>query len=559
MQKLVVNAIEAEARNIWIEVDLQSLRLEVRDDGCGISPHDMFHIGQKNTTSKVGSKLSTEAENPEYKGESLASLAQISELRITTKSAAYSQESFKRIKGGKVEEFVHRLTKKGVQGTCVQLRDIFFNLPVRKKQMLSDKTWKAQLRHLLIRRLQRFALLYPAKAVVLFEAEAKKPLYKFNSCATLKAAFQQTFGLGFHLVPLREQSNGGEFALHGFVGDTKELCATNRIQFVYLNGKVVETPKFVQRQIDTVFARATRLLDAKRVSGYPVYVVHIVCSPNKFDIAFNEALPVVSFHDWQTLAREVEAVFSTALGITVETQAESIGASIVASSRRRDKRKEKLSVLKRRQFSRAGRCDLGSSSSSGFKATRVPKEAFSECRVLSQVSNKFILIKHRNLLLCLDQHAMHERIRLETFQKEIEEKKQLASMIGIAQAKCSVSLGDDEFQLLKARHKHMQRWGWGWDVVDEDAKLLLVHHVPTVFKNRLDSVSHFRAFLHDQTNATPKSIKQAITTRSCRGAIKFGDELTMSQCVSLVRQLSECNNPFQCAHGRPSCVPLIYL
>ena len=558
MQKLVANAVEARAKRIRVDVDMQSLHLKVQDDGCGISPHDMLHIGHKNKTNKVGSSLSAAKENPEYKGESLASLAQIAEVCITTKSAAYSQESFKRIKGGEVKELSHRLSTRGVQGTCVELRDIFFNLPVRKKQMLADKTWKSQLRYLLIQRMQRFVLLHPDVSVQLVEAGSRKSLLSFTACKSMEEAFYQTFGNDFDIRILKE-SPEGEFKVCGFVASTKTVAVSSRIQFVFVNERAVATPRLVKREIEALFSRAMRELECKRPSGNPVFVIHISCSPRLFDTVFNEAIPTVTFHDWTPLLDKIKTIVSEALGLTSqgdEISRVQVGALNIQQSRAR--KKQKLSVLKRRKFARAGRCDLGSSSSSRFRDTRVPKAAFRECHVISQMSNKFVIIKHENLLLCIDQHAMDERIRLESFQREIEEKEQLASIIGTAQVKLGIGLGDDEIQLLRDRSQYLIKWGWRWQGLDDSARSLIVYQAPTVFGVPLRT-AHLRSFLYDATSSIPKSITNAIITRACRGAVKFGDRLSREQCITLVRKLSECANPFQCAHGRPSCVPLMYL
>ncbi|XP_028396314.1 DNA mismatch repair protein Mlh3-like [Dendronephthya gigantea] len=225
-----------------------------------------------------------------------------------------------------------------------------------------------------------------------------------------------------------------------------------------------------------------------------------------------------------------------------------------------------------------------------FKFT---KDHFSKMKVVGQVDNKFILCYYEgdgdNLLIIVDQHAADERVRLETFTKELyidrdepDTKRSLKS--SVLPTPCILSMSNHDVHLLQAFRAQLQRVGITFQdprPSSSDAQSsVCIKTVPSVFLSRAASDdraklrNEIKACIEDlvkeyiemmistkgtSTAALPRAITEVLNSQACHGAIRFGDPLSTDECVNLMTSLSKCDLPFQCAHGRPSMIPLVDL
>uniref|UniRef100_H3HC10 MutL C-terminal dimerisation domain-containing protein n=1 Tax=Phytophthora ramorum TaxID=164328 RepID=H3HC10_PHYRM len=186
----------------------------------------------------------------------------------------------------------------------------------------------------------------------------------------------------------------------------------------------------------------------------------------------------------------------------------------------------------------------------GDRPIKISKATLANLQVIRQVDRKFILVRadtpRGKLLLCIDQHAADERVRLEKLELD---------MFGRDGSLRRVEVQDHEPPLsLQMNFKERNR----------DEGRVLLHATPKVEK-RGTNVDDFRDFIQLLSNAgktylhsqiRPPAITRLLHSRACRSAIMFGDWLSVGQCKDLIEELKTCQLPFQCAHGRPSVVPL---
>ena len=245
--------------------------------------------------------------------------------------------------------------------------------------------------------------------------------------------------------------------------------------------------------------------------------------------------------------------------------------------------------------------------SSGLEG-QISKEALKNAQVISQVDNKFILVKidctrllpalKSEMLVIIDQHAADERIRIESLMEELcAPSEDLGS--GIATVKLdklvTFDVPPEELSLLQIYRPHFVNWGIMFTLsILPPAKTskslsssVTVHSLPPLIQERCKQeprllIQIIRAELwkvHDsnggvlaspsnrsqslkwleKTKSCPQGIIDMMNSRACRSAIMFNDILTQKQCELLVRKLADCKFPFQCCHGRPSMVPLVDL
>ncbi|CAL1272605.1 unnamed protein product [Larinioides sclopetarius] len=219
---------------------------------------------------------------------------------------------------------------------------------------------------------------------------------------------------------------------------------------------------------------------------------------------------------------------------------------------------------------------------------RFTQNCFNNLKVIGQVDCKFIACimeepnnnsKDSKLLILFDQHAVHERVRLEELIEdlyEMKENKKVVKTVPISPP-LDVTLEPDEMRLLRSYHLSLQ--DIGFEVIfPGDDSIVCVSSLPSCLVNQTNNqprkrISEAAALVEKiikewlnsvmQTRSTsavlPKTLNAVLNSQACRGAVKFGDPLDLSQCELLLDALSTCKLPFQCAHGRPSIAPILDL
>ncbi|KAG8194296.1 hypothetical protein JTE90_004527 [Oedothorax gibbosus] len=216
---------------------------------------------------------------------------------------------------------------------------------------------------------------------------------------------------------------------------------------------------------------------------------------------------------------------------------------------------------------------------------RFNSNSLSSSKVIGQVDCKFIACiiqdfsdnhKNQRLLTLLDQHAVHERIRLEELTDDLYEAKEDGKHIVKSQpitTPLTLTLDPSEIRLLFNYHSRLQDLGIFLNL-DDEARVISLPAcfvkdggqlrrkaddtcvlLEKIIKEWLSSLMQHRGV----SSLLPKTLGAVLNSQACRGAVKFGDPLNLTQCQDLVADLAHCNLPFQCAHGRPSIAPILDL
>ncbi|KAH7431260.1 hypothetical protein KP509_08G039800 [Ceratopteris richardii] len=202
----------------------------------------------------------------------------------------------------------------------------------------------------------------------------------------------------------------------------------------------------------------------------------------------------------------------------------------------------------------------------------ITKEALQKMQVLQQVDKKFIASVADNVLVMIDQHAADERIRLEQLRTEVLEQQHLSTLLDYP---TELGITMHEQQLLHTYKTQVEGWGWRFKLTDGTEKryseeeqcyytAVLVTAVPSILGESLINPKHLSEYLHqlmttDGISAPPPAVQRLLASKACRGAIMFGDTLLRSECQQLVEGLKRTALSFQCAHGRPTLVPIVNL
>jgi len=221
-------------------------------------------------------------------------------------------------------------------------------------------------------------------------------------------------------------------------------------------------------------------------------------------------------------------------------------------------------------------------------------DLFDKLTLVGQVDKKFIAMSmnknldpsadnpDKELLLLFDQHAVHERVRIEQLLEEHYPDK--SSVISTEIGAIEITLGGSDLRIVKSHLDQFAKFGLEFEDEEEicdrdkssESVKLKVIKVPTCFVMREDNdllnyrpspllklcrwlIEDIVAALRETrcVGVLPKTLNYVLNSRACRGAVKFGDSLSREKCRELMRELSQCQLPFQCAHGRPSIAPIV--
>ncbi|ETP33889.1 hypothetical protein F442_17651 [Phytophthora nicotianae P10297] len=222
----------------------------------------------------------------------------------------------------------------------------------------------------------------------------------------------------------------------------------------------------------------------------------------------------------------------------------------------------------------------------GEREIKVSKSTLAKLQVVRQVDRKFILVQadtsRGKLVLCIDQHAADERIRLEQLEEEMFGRDGSLRRVEIQKhgPPLVLRVNFKERKVLKQYEGLIKSWGFDFESVTSEPELFISMHrksesddktrvllyaTPKVEK-RAANADDFREFIqllasagetYSHSQIRPPVITRLLHSRACRSAIMFGDHLSLGQCRDLIEDLKTCQLPFQCAHGRPSVVPLV--
>ncbi|XP_031269217.1 DNA mismatch repair protein MLH3 isoform X2 [Pistacia vera] len=205
----------------------------------------------------------------------------------------------------------------------------------------------------------------------------------------------------------------------------------------------------------------------------------------------------------------------------------------------------------------------------------ISKNCLEYAKVLQQVDKKFIPIVAGGTLALIDQHAADERIRLEELRRKVlsEEGKTVTYL----DAEQELVLPEIGYQLLHNYAQQMKDWGWICNIHNQGSRsfkknLNLLHQRPTIVTllavpcilgvnlSDVDLLEFLQQLADtDGSSTVPPAVLRVLNSKACRGAIMFGDSLLPSECSLIVEELKHTSLCFQCAHGRPTTVPLVHL
>ncbi|TJY60928.1 DNA mismatch repair endonuclease MutL [Sinimarinibacterium sp. CAU 1509] len=577
VKELVENALDAGARHIEVELERGGVGLiRIRDDGSGIEPDQLTLALQRHATSKIASFEDLEQVGSlGFRGEALPSILSVSRLRLVSRVAgaehAWAVEGEGQLASGEPIPAAHPL------GTQIEVRDLFFNTPARRKFLKTEATEYRQAHQAMQRiALSRFDVGFALK-------HNQRRIWEFAPAASAsgrEARLAEICGREFvdHAVPLDEQRLG--MRLHGWVGLPSFARSQADLQFFYVNGRLVR-----DRLPSAALRRA--FADVMHSTHHPAYVLYLELDPASVDVNVHPQKTEVRFRDGGSvhdmlfaavhqLLRRVRpqdgATHDVALPSPLTAAPAVRSASSTPAWAARPQQQgfrygaaasgawsTQLAESRAEFGAGAGRATaaVGVAESASDSVRETPEsDEFPLGHALAQLQGVYVLAQNRHGLVLVDAHAAHERILYERLKGELDRGGIAAQSLLVPQR---LQLQEDEIEILEARREELARYGIVFD--RSGPETVLLRAVPPLLTEaaviellrelagddqRRESASHFGELLEAQ--------QRILADVACKAAIKANRKLSLAEMESLLRDMERTEMAGQCNHGRPTWI-----
>jgi DNA mismatch repair protein MutL len=563
VKELIENSIDAGARGIRVDLEQGGIRLiRITDDGGGIPREELALALSRHATSKVAELRDLESLSTlGFRGEALPSIASVARLFLTSTPAG--ARSGWRLAGDGSDVFAETEPAAHPPGTTVEVRDLFFNVPARRKFLRTERTEYLHCEdvvrtHAAVRPEIGFALRHNGRMVL------DLPAAGAGGGAERVAAL---LGEGFLDHAFEVEREGAGLRLRGWLGAPTQSRSQADQQFFFVNGRPVR---------DRVLAAAVRRAyrDVLYHGRHPVFVLFLELDPASVDVNAHPTKHEVRFRDgrlvhdfiFQTLHRAVAAVRPgddrpgaapspdprAGAGVPAAEPAE------VSAARPwpvRDTRWE-LPLPRVDEPSIEAYVDPPTTAyppplPADRHDTGTPPLGFA----LGQVADIFILAENARGLVLVDMHAAHERVTYERLKREWREARVTRQPLLVPE---TLAVTRAEADLVESSGGLLQDLGFELDRAGPETVTLRA--APALLQGRdvlrlvRDLLADLRSLGHaDRAEA---AVDAVLSTMACHGSIRAGRRLSIAEMNRLLRDMEATDNCGQCNHGRPTYVEL---
>lgn len=575
VKELVENSLDAGAARVGVEITGGGLdSIVVRDDGCGIPRQELTLAVAAHATSKIATLEELEAvESLGFRGEALASILAVA--RFAMASRCPGEEHGWRIAGAGVVDGQPPQPVAMPRGTKIEVHDLFFNTPARRKFMRKPST---EQRHV-EQRLRCLALARPEVALA-FSHDARRSfeLPSATDDVALAARVAAVCGREFidNALVIDEQRAG--LRLHGWVGLPAFARNQADLQYLFVNGRAVRD-KLLGHALRRAYA------DVLHSTRYPAFVLYLELDPARVDVNVHPAKTEVRFRDAAMVhdfmlgsvhgaIRRARPEISQHHVATFTVDDRGASAAAPDAPRHAGLGSTPRYAAPPRAGLALGRAPGGdwalADAMNGYHgypvpaaetspgAAGVPDRDYALGRPLAQLLGVYILAENRNGLVLVDAHAAHERVLYERLKAQLAAGEIPSQALLVPEA---MRLSEDEVERLVEEREKLGRLGFRYDRSGPQSILLrgvpplLAHADPVALLGTLargsaegDSRHHFDEALDAQ--------QRVLAGVACRGAIRANRHLTLAEMDALLRDMEHTQRSGQCNHGRPTWVQI---
>ncbi len=583
VKELLENSIDAGSKNISIALKQSGKEsIQVIDDGCGIPVDEVSLAFQKHFSSKIQSANDLEhLTTLGFRGEALGSIATVGRVLMITKVRGTETGYKIAIEGGQI----YSEGQVGApDGTNITVKNLFFNIPARRKFLKSDSVELAHCTDIVV----RYALAYPACRIkyshndqVILQTPGTNSLVDVIVACYDSQTARQVFPFSFTL-------EARSVKVHGLLGTPAIARPSRQAASLFVNQRYVQVKKIAE-------AVESGYHSLIMVNRYPFYVLLMEVPPDTIDVNIHPRKQVIRIEHEEEITQGLRDAIRDALSqhsfipgkevrsVEMPLQVPGMPPALVESplhasfditgdvhslktvpvippQETNKTTTQAMLNLDALQVGQKGTIRVTQSidqiPEGWFQLGKLPK--WRSLNAQNQINDTYILFEGKDGLYIVDQHAIAERARYEALQKELAEHNKITSQQLLIPIKIDLSPAEADF--LQKNLLSLKRYGVTLDYFG--ATTFLLRRLPVVFGN-LEQVSFIKDTIRslvDLGMQTPLDEARDIVLKklACHGSIRAGAPLKKAQILKLLKDVSACELPFNCCHGRPSIIFLSF-
>ncbi|EGW21187.1 DNA mismatch repair endonuclease MutL [Methylobacter tundripaludum] len=575
VKELVENCFDAGASQVSIEIEQGGARLiKIRDNGCGIVKEDLPLALSRHATSKIASLKDLEqVVSMGFRGEALPSISSVS--RLTLISRISDADCAWRVNADGTEQDFNPQPDPHPQGTTIDVRDLFYNTPARRKFLKTEKTEFAHIETLIKRMaLSRFDIGF-------ILSHNQKEIFNLKPAITESEQEQRIAGIcgsAFIENSIKIDFAASGLQLTGWVGLPTFSRSQQDMQFFYVNGRLVRD-KLVSHAVKQAYQ------DVLFHGRHPVFVLYLTLDPALVDVNAHPAKLEVRFregrlvHDFlfsalhRSLADlrpgrnlmqqvEVEALPQTPAVLDAKPNNVAwLNDSVTQQSKPNFDNKTAYSSRSPQQASLPLHVEEAMQAYASLypKPEPVAQSAQPEARPLghaiAHLHNIYILSETPNGIILVDAHAAHERVTYERLKQQYQNgavpNQPLLLPIKIKVSAAEADLAEQEHEFFNTLGFEINRSGLETIVLRSIPVLLGNTDMETLVRDVLADMIE-----HGMSQRIQEKSNEILATVACHGAVRAHRRLTIDEMNALLRDMEQTERIGQCNHGRPTWVEL---
>ena len=552
IKELIENSIDANSTKITIDVeDGGQKSIQISDNGIGMSASELELAFERHATSKINNQKDLEnIHTLGFRGEALPSIASVSQV-VARSAAKHNEGTEIVIHGGEtksIEPVAHN------NGTYFQVKNIFFNVPARRKFLKKpDTEFK-----LITETIRKFMIAFP-KIAFRFTNNGKV-VFRTQS-ESLENRLQSIYGSEFSNNLLAVNLEKEPYSISGFVGNLTTLRKRPGAQYLIINGRHVK-----DRLLNSAVFSSYRSLLSR--GEYPFFALFIDMPTDLIDVNVHPAKLEVRFqNEWQ-IYHVIKSATITALKDVLSVipdfnqfQQQSFNDEASTSQLQFQNQNTNFPIEKAPRplanLDSHNSADIDLNRAHSRVETMVNTETIQDVNIANntiwQIHNKYLITEIRSGLVIIDQHVAHERILFESAKKAFDGHGLPSQALLFPQ---TVQFQPDEYSALLDVIPYLHKIGFKLREFGENT--IIIEGTPSdihwgsereVLVDIMDNYSQFKEL-------DASFLDHIASTYACKGAVKAGDALSPEERRNLVDRLFATEHPYYCPHGRPIIVNL---
>jgi DNA mismatch repair protein MutL len=554
VKELVENSLDAGAQSVQVFLEQGGKRLvRVIDDGCGIAKDELALALARHATSKITSLQDLEeVASMGFRGEALPSMASVSRMTITSRTVDAEHAWQVKTANGEIETAV---PAPGAPGTQVELRDLFYNVPARRKFLRTDRTEFSHVDELL----KRFALARPDVSFQLqHNTRMVRQFSAVRSDQDMLERLEKVVDQEFvdHTLIIDEQR--GHYGLRGWVAEPRYSRAQADRQFFFVNGRVIR---------DRLVAHAIRqaFRDVLFHGRHPAFVLFLEMPFSGVDVNVHPQKHEVRFRDSRSVHDFIYSTLNHCLaGAGVGAGAPRPGTEVSEAGSNAQTgewaaRQPVMPISVAEQVRSYAQLVSAPTVARGGPDGNVEDQGKGEVPplgyALAQLHGVYILAQNQHGLVLVDMHAAHERITYERFKLGLAQDGIRSQNLLVP---VTVHVSEKEADMVEKHAANLESLGLGCD--RSGPQTVVVRKVPTLLQQA--DMTRLLQDVLSELASDGKSLKiesemdEVLSSMACHGSVRANRLLNIAEMNALLRDMERTERAAQCNHGRPTWIQL---